>query len=161
MNQWLANLGAQERFLVIGAGVLVVLAIFYGGVWRPLSERVESLHEAVAEQRELRLWMKEAAREADRLRGTTGAATGAGGGSLLSIADRTAKQAGLGNAVRRVEPEGPGKVRIRLEQAAFDDLTSWLERLARESGVRVESITVNSGQRPGLVDARLTLEGAA
>lgn len=160
MNKWLANLGAQERFLVIGTGVLVVLAIFYGGVWRPLSERVENLHGTVAEQRELRLWMREAAREADRLRGA-GAATGAVGGSLLSIADRTAKQAGLGNAVRRVEPEGTGKVRIRLEQAAFDDLTRWLERLARESGVRVESITVNSGQRPGLVDARLTLEGAA
>lgn len=160
MNEWWANLGARERMLVIVAAVVVALAALYGLAWRPFSERMQRLEQTVAEQRELRAWMESAAQEVQRLRRAGGGPGRTGGGSLLSVADRTAKEAGLGGAVKRVEPEGTGKVRIRLEQAGFDDLSRWLQRLAREFDVRVESITVDGGRQTGIVNARLTLEGA-
>lgn len=160
MNQWFANLGSRERLLVILASTLLLLLVLYGVVWRPVDQRVERLQETVTEQRSLRHWMQKAAREVEQLRGAAGGAA-VRHGSLLSITDRTANQAGLGGAVKRVEPEGSGKVRIQLEGAGFDDIANWLEGLAREFDIRVESITVDGSQGPGLVDARLTLEVAS
>lgn len=156
MKELLAGLGARDRFLLALGAVLVTVALLYGVVWKPLGERVAALRVTVAEQAATHEWMQEAAREIRQLRNRQGPAR-AGQTSLLSLSDRTARQHGLGPAIRRVEPEGADKVRIQLEQAAFDDITAWLENLVAREGVRIEIITVDARDQPGLVNARLTL----
>lgn len=152
------NLGARERMMVLlGIAGAVILLLY--GLWRPFLHRVHRLEAVVSEQRGLDQWMGEAAREVRRLRGA-GAVPGAAPDkqSLLAVVGKTAKQGGLGKAMKRVEPEGKDKVRVWLEEAAFDDLARWLERLAGEQGIRVARITVDRQEQTGLVNARMTLE---
>ena len=163
MKDWLAQLASRERRgLLVGVGLLLAV-LLYLLAWLPFSREVERLRTTVAEQRALAAWMEQAAREAQRLRRLRAASSqGRAHRSLLSLSDQTARQRGLGGAIKRVEPEGQDKVRIRLEAAAFDDLVRWLEQLQLGHGVRILRITVEARETPGLVDARLTLaEGAS
>ena len=158
MKQWLARLDPRERHLVLGGGALALALLIYLLGWLPFSREVTRLREVVKEQRALAAWMEQAAREAQRLRGLQGgAAARRGSRSLLSLTDQTARQAGLGGAIKRVEPEGQDKVRIRLEGVAFDDLIRWLEKLPLDHGVRIQDIAIDRRDTPGEVDARLTL----
>lgn len=159
MKRLIANLSNRERVLLAvgGAGLAIVLLFLIA--WLPFSRHVDRLHDTVAEQRELRLWMTRAAEEVKQLRGAAPTRKTMGQ-SLLSVADSAARQHGLAAAMKRVEPEGADKVRIRLEQAGFDDMTRWLELLAREHGVRIESITIDGRGQTGIVDARLTLQAS-
>ncbi len=159
MNKFLANLNRGERRWVLGGGAVLLVLLIYTLGWLPFSREVTRLQDIVSEQRALAAWMEQAAKEARRLRGlSAGTADSRARRSLLALTDQTAKQAGLGNAIKRVEPEGQDKVHIRLEQAAFDDLIAWLEKLQLGHQVRIVSITIDRQELPGLVDVRLTLE---
>lgn len=156
MKDLLAGLGARERFLLLIGAVLIALVLLYGLLWKPLGDRVASLRATVAEQGALHQWMQATGQEIRQLRGQRRPER-AERASLLALADRTARERGLGAAIRRVEPEGADKVRIQLEQAPFDDMVVWLEQLVARHGVRIDIITIDARDQPGLVNARLTL----
>lgn len=156
VNRWFNALDARERFLVVAGGLLLLVLLLYALVWRPIGERVERLRVTVAEQTALAQWMASAAAEVARLR-ASGAGVRGERQSLLSLTDGSARQAGLGGAIRRIEPEGSDRVRIVLEQAGFDTLVTWLERLASRHGVIIETVTVERRNEPGAVNASLVL----
>ncbi len=159
MKEFLANLSPRERrLLYIGSAVAAVL-LFYLTVWAPLSAKVDRLRENVAEQQRLEAWMLQAKEEVLRLRQAAAGKIKRSRQSLLALTDQSAKRQGLAQAIKRVQPDGQNKVNIRLEGAAFDDVVTWLETLQAQHGVSVVSITVDRQDQPGLVDARLTLQG--
>ncbi len=161
MKEFLANLSPRERrLLYIGSAVAAVL-LFYLTVWAPLSANVDRLRENVAEQQRLEAWMLQAKEEVLRLRQAAAGKIKRSRQSLLALTDQSAKRQGLAQAIKRVQPDGQNKVNIRLEGAAFDDVVTWLETLQAQHGVSVVSITVDRQDQPGLVDARLTLQGPA
>ncbi len=160
MKEFFTNLNARDRRLLIIAGITVTILLLYGLVWAPLSNKVERLQVTVAEQQQLESWMKQASQEVQRLRKMSAPKSGAQPRqSLLALTDQTAKQHGLAQAIKRVQPEGQDKVNIRLEAAAFDDVMTWLEKLQIQYRIRIASITIDRQDNPGLVDVRLTLEG--
>jgi general secretion pathway protein M len=92
-----------------------------------------------------------------------GATSGSGSGeSLVGLVDRTAREAGLGAAVRDQSPNGDNGLRLRLEGAQFDVMIAWLASLQQQHGVTVDSANIDAATAPGLVNASLTLaHGAA
>jgi type II secretory pathway component PulM len=77
--------------------------------------------------------------------------------SLLAIADQTGKQAGLSNAITRMQPEGDHIVRVWLEQADFAALVRWLGLLETTYGVAVVEAAIDREAQAGMVRARLGL----
>jgi type II secretory pathway component PulM len=45
---------------------------------------------------------------------------------------------------------------VQLEAAPFDTLVSWLATLDERYGLAIESITVDRGAQPGMVNASIT-----
>jgi general secretion pathway protein M len=160
MKQFIANLSRRDRLLLAAGAGGALLVLLFLIAWHPFGRHVDRLRDNAAAQRETRVWMQQAAAEVKQLRDAAPARRGTGQ-SLLAAADSTARQHGLAAAMKRVEPDGADKVRIRLEQAGFDDMTRWLELLVREHGVRIESITIDGRNQTGIVDARLTLQAGA
>lgn len=161
MRNILSGLDAQQRLLVVAGTVLLGIVII-ALIWGSFVKDARRLEEIVVEQRELEQWMQQAAQEAFQLRGiTSGTVAVAGNKSLLALADQTAKQSRLGQAMKRVEPEGQDKVRIQLDDALFDDMAQWLEKLELTYNIHVERISIDKLPRSGFVNARLTLVGAA
>lgn len=161
MKQWLDKLNPRERLIVLGGGALLLLGLIVGG-WVSFVNDVERLREVVVEQRSVGQWMESAAVEAAKLRKGGGAQQSVtrGGGSLLALADQTAKRNGLGSAMTRVEPDGSDKVRIRLERVNFNKMMVWLEELHSRHAVSIDSITVDQHEDSGMANVRLTLKGA-
>ena len=158
MKEWLAGLKPRERQIVIGGAGVAFVLLLYLVLWAPFSNGVERLERSVAEQKSLALWLTQAGHEIQLLRGAGGAAAHPDGRSPLAVVDQSARAAGLGAAIRRIEPEGENTVHITLEQAPFDDVVGWLGSLAQQSGLRVDNLTVDKTETPGAVNARLTLK---
>jgi len=161
MKAWFMSLARRERLMVsVGAGV-VALVLLYLVVWLPMASHTARLEQSVAEQQVLKRWMQRSAAEARQLRGRAVVGAGDEGHSLLAVVDETAKQANLGPAVKRIQPDGQDLVRISLEQAPFDDVVTWLAGLQQTQGVSVVDATLDRQSASGLVNARLTLKRAA
>lgn len=152
------RLSARDRLLAIIGSALLVLLVLVFAVWMPLDQRVDRLRDTVDRQLVLRAWMSDAAQEAQQLRASSGSAQRVEDQSLLAFTDRTAREAGLAGALRRVEPEGNDRVRIVLEQANFDTVATWLERLVGRFHVRIANVTVERREEAGLVNVRLVLQ---
>lgn len=162
MKAWWDSLQERERrTLMIGGGALIVI-LFYFMIWLPGHQGAEQLERDVVEARLLHTFMQQAHREAQTFGGSTQQTPNANGSGqgLFALADQSARQAGLGNAIRRVEPSGENRVRVNLENAGFDDTIDWLVTLHARHGISVDNLTVRTGDAPGRVNVQMQLEGA-
>lgn len=160
MKSLLANMSSRERWvLVAGAVVTVLLVLLF--TWISLQGRVERLQGQVRDHQSLDQWMRAAAQQVTELRGMQSRGNrNTGNRSLLAIVDQTAKQSGLSNAIKRIEPEREDNVRVWFEEVAFDDMINWLSRVQQNYGVQVDVISVDRQDRVGMVNARMVLAGS-
>jgi general secretion pathway protein M len=164
VKELLAKLSESERRTLVLASVVLVLLLFYALVWDPVMSATGRMQARVDQQRESLAWMQGAASEAQalmRLRSGAAQATDRGGQSLLAIVDQTARRDKLGPALKRIEPRGQDEVRVRLEDAVFDDMMRWLAALQQRYGVTIDSVAIDRQPSPGRVTVNLTLKDAA
>jgi general secretion pathway protein M len=162
MKEWLAGLDPQKRLLVYGAAALLAAIFLYLVLVHPFHRSYDRLRDGVEERRATLQWMQESALKVKQLRGANPAAgKGMEGRSLLSVTDDAARAAGLGAALKRVEPDGSTGVRVWLEDASFDSVVGWLGVMATRYGVDVDSASMERTETRGRVNARLSLQAAA
>ena len=157
MKAWFAGLEPRERQLVSGGAIVLALLLLYVMIWEPLAGSYSDLKEDVAQQQQTLAWMQQAAAKIKALQGSgAGAARGLGGRSLLAVVDQSARSSGLGDYIKRIEPDGSKGVKVWLEGVAFDPMILWLGQLTRTYQVETSLITIEP-QGSGRVNARLTL----
>lgn len=163
IQQFLAfwmQLKPRERTMLSVGAAFFVLVFIYLAIWEPLVNKADRLKTAVKEQKELVQWMQRASQEARQLQGSgANRARPTTGQSLLGVIDATAKRGDLGNAMKRVEPEGANRVRVWMEQASFDDMIRWIDQLQTEYSFAVESAVIDKEPISGRVSARLVFTG--
>lgn len=161
-RQWWEGLEPRERrTLGIGAVALATI-LFVFVIWLPAHRGAQAMQEKLADQRVLLAWMQQASAEAKALQAAGGGVQqGMGGQNLFSFIDKSARDAGLGEAIRQVEPTNDQRVRVNLQQASFDTVMSWLATLKTRYGIEASQLSVRRGNEPGRVDAQIVLEGPA
>lgn len=155
MKQWWTNLQRREQRTLLFGGIALLVMIYVFMIWLPGHRGAAALRERVAEERATLAWMQDARREVQALAGTTPAAADQGG-SLFSVVESTAREAGLADTLR-VESSGQQQVRISVDAAPFDSLMGWLARLRQEYAVQAEVAGFRQAEQPGRVDAQLVL----
>lgn len=157
-RNWFDGLEPRERWMVSLCGVVVAATLLYVVVVKPYLAHRQQLTTEVAQKHELLAWMQDAKAEIRALE-SQGRETSAGSGeSLFSVVDSTAKEAGLGSALRQITPDGDSAVRVRLDTARFDYMLQWLGQLEQSHGVSVTRVTFDRASEPGRVNVSLTLE---
>lgn len=158
-SQWFASLGQRERGVLFGGTLLLVGLLGWEWVVQPGLEWRETQSRLLVEKTKTLAWMQQSATEVARLKsGTPRPSTVAvGGESLLALADRTAREKGLGSGMKRVEPDGEDRVRLWFEKIPFAGLMGWMTELADKQGARAQNVTVDREEEPGLVRARVVL----
>ena len=156
MKEWFLGLEPRERLLVAGGAVVLALLLFYVAIIEPISSNYAALRQGVAEQKKTLVWMQGAARQVQTLKRSSPAARGLGGRSLLAVVDQSARSGGLGDAIKRIEPDGAKGVKVWLEGVAFDPMVLWLGNLTRTYQIEPSIVTIEP-QGNGRVNARLTL----
>lgn len=158
INAWWRGREPRER-IVLALGIVAVAAmLLWAFAWKPLDERRDAMIESNARLAADLASMRALAARAGTAGGSGDAARERAGQSLLALADAGLREAGLGASLRRIEPAGDGRVRLRLEAVAFDPLAAWLEQLARRHGVLVAEIAATRTDYAGQVDVQLVIE---
>jgi general secretion pathway protein M len=158
MNELIAKLRAwygalqerEQRVVAIGA-IALALVILVGGISELESAVSRAVHRTETRREDL-AWMRLNAPEIQ-----SGAATLSNdtGEAPVVIVDRVGREQGLGTALKGTQPSGNG-VRVQLEAAPFDTMVSWLATLDQRYGLAIDSITVDRGARPGVVNANVS-----
>lgn len=162
MKEWFNSLVPRERLLVLAAAVVTTAALFFLMVWEPLVTANENLSQQVISAQELNNWLADVEIEVADLRASGRRGTLKGRNqSLLSVVDQTSRTAGLGDAVRRIQPEGDNQAQVSLEAAGFNKMLFWLGELEKNYGIRATAVTLTRDDKPGLVQARITLTRSA
>jgi general secretion pathway protein M len=148
LAQWRA-LALRERWLV-GAAIALMLFTLGQLSWRGGQAALADLRADVQAQRE-------ALSLAQALDRAGPAAAADAGVPLLTLAERSARETGVGAALKRLDGADGGRVRARLEGAPFGTLVRWLAAVQSSSGASIESITLQRSTDPGLVEANIVL----
>ncbi|MDH5230752.1 MAG: type II secretion system protein M [Gammaproteobacteria bacterium] len=159
LNFWM-QLQPRERIMLSVGAVFLAITIIYAGVWQPIHNNVADLQESIEREKKFIDWAKQTSQEVRILQRNTGRSINNSGQSLLALIDSTARRSQLGDAVRRVEPEGTNKVRVWFEQASFDDLIRWVAQIETQYSFSVASAVIDKEAASGRVSARLIIEGA-
>lgn len=158
---WFDGLQPRERWLVIGAAVLVVLTFIYLFVLEPFYTAVAAQQERVAKKQADLAWMRSVAGDVIALSHDAPMAAAPTGESLVVLVDRAARECGLSSALTGQTPTGATGIRVRLERAEFDKLVVCLANLQQGHAVSIESATIDRTSEPGFVNASLVLNRAA
>lgn len=159
MKAWFLSLTSRERTMVQYAGAVVAIFIVYLLIINPIATNYEKNKKNVATASETLAWMKSAAIEIKQLGGGAPTADRPKGKQFtLSMVDRSAKKAGLGSVMKRVQPEGESGVRVWFENAPFDELIKWLSVIEIKDGLSVNEINIEQAESTGLVNVRVFLD---
>lgn len=143
------QLSEREQRLVIISAVLVLVAIFYWGIWSPLTTSIEKAQTAVKNQTELLDWVQKNANRAVQLR-SSGGNNVVFTGSLPQAVNQSATRMNI--AISRMQPQGE-ELQVWIDQAPFNDLLSWLQSLEK-MGVSILDIDIAESNLPGQVKIR-------
>lgn len=156
MIRYWRELQTRERRLIGIALVAGALVLGWTLVWEPLRDARRTLVDQLADQRALVDWLDRVAPEVRRLRGNRTPERTLAGQSVLAVIDKGARAAGLGGALKRIEPGTGEEVRVVLEKAPFPDLMRWLAETVAERPLAVARLTADRAG-PGRVDCVVVL----
>ena len=144
---WWGGLQSREQRLVAGAGVVVVIGLFYWLLWQPLHQaqhaQQQKLNTAQQQLRELQQLLPQLQ--------ASGAATTRSGGSVAQIISNSARNSGI--RVSRMQPQNE-QLTLVLEDVSFEQLLGWLHNLQYQHGVQLHSLDVALADKPGIVRVR-------
>jgi general secretion pathway protein M len=142
------QLSEREQRLVIISAVLVLVAIFYWGIWSPLNTSLEQNKTAVENQTKLLAWVQKNANKAVQLRSSGTKASFSG--SLPQAVNQSANRMKI--AISRMQPQGE-ELQVWIDQAAFNDVLEWLQSLEK-IGVTILDTDIAESNLPGQVKIR-------
>jgi general secretion pathway protein M len=159
LRRWFLSLEQRERRVLTAGGIFLLIVIIYGAVLTPFAHSKAALISHISQQRSLLAWMRPATARIQALGGKQPTALPAD--SLLATINREAGSAGLGNALRQVQQQNDGSIRVQLEGASFDTMVHWLGDLHKRYGISISDMSVQRGSSAGSVDANLSLQGSS
>ncbi|MEM6639625.1 MAG: type II secretion system protein M [Pseudomonadota bacterium] len=152
MKDWWQSLEARERLMVGGLGVFLV-AVGLFAFLEPLFTKATLYREQAETAQKDVVWMQRTVQNLPApSQGRRPAPTGR---SLNVIVDQTRGRYGL--EASNTQQVGAGQLRVRLENARFDDMVRWLGDLRRDHGITITVANVNQTDVRGTTNATLTL----
>ena len=152
--RWYAGREPHERPIIAGLLFLVVAALFWIAIWKPISDWRHL--EANRYENAQRAWEWIQANEATaRARAQQAGPSGAGERSLMPLVTREANAQGI--RLNRLQPEADGAVSVVLQAQPFNTVVEWLDRLQKTHSIEVQRISVDAEGQPGLVNVQIRL----
>lgn len=144
----------QQSLKILAAACVIFFAYF--ALWMPAKAYMDESQRMLEERAEL-LDLVRSSRSVLAKASSNSTNSGAilNSQQLVSTVTNLAKRQNL--SLKRFEPSGENKVKVWVEEVSFDVLVSWLSALETSVNVKVEQISVEKQERPGVVSARLTL----
>ena len=154
-SKWEA-LGEREQLSLKVMAVALLLAIAYFALWLPAKTYMENTERLMEERIELLSLVQSSRSVLAQSTATASSGESLNSQQLVSTVTNMARTQKL--SLKRFEPSGDDKVKVWVEDVSFDLLVAWLASLDKSVNVKVEQISVEKQDKPGVVSARLTLK---
>ncbi|MCL4791238.1 MAG: type II secretion system protein M [Gammaproteobacteria bacterium] len=155
VQQWFDKLAPRERWMVMAGALLALVALIFAVGIRPVYRARAAAAEQLVEQRRLLADIEQVARRFGPQSAAAG--TPVSSESVVVLIDRSTRERGLSSYLKRNQPEGNDGVRLRMENAPFDELLLWLSDVQSGQGLAAVSASFDPSGEPGRVNANLVL----
>lgn len=149
IKTWWNGLVLREQQLVAACAIVLVLGIFYWGIWTPISQAEEDAQRNLTAQESTLNYVKQTANKIAGLK-LSGGKKGFSG-SLSAVVTQSAKSYGL--EITRMQPQG-NKIQVWMDEVPFDSLLDYLSDLVQQKGLSLENIDLADGETEGFVKVR-------
>lgn len=149
IKTWWNGLILREQQLVGVCAVVLVIGIFYWGIWTPITDAERDAERALLAQQNTLSYVKQTANKIAGLK-QSGGPKGFSG-SLSAAVTQSAKNYGL--EITRMQPQG-NKIQVWMDEVPFDSLLGYLSDLVQEKGLSLENIDLAQSDTPGFVKVR-------
>lgn len=146
------HLSPRDQIALKGLSVFFALLILYAGMWLPANHYFEERSLFHQKQTELHQYLLSTEKAARASTGSSKASVG--GRSILQTVSRSAQKFSL--KPDRLQPEGSQGVNVMFNNVSFNTLIKWLQNL-NQQGFSVRQISIERGDIPGVVTARMVL----
>ena len=151
-GRWFYGRELNEQRIIAGITALVVIAVLWAGVWKPVADwrYVETNRQQNAQQ--LIDWLRineQAAKQA------ASSGNNRGSRALIPVITKAADAHNI--KVNRLQPESNGVISVVLQQQSFNQIVQWIAQLDENNGVSVDRASFDSQDAPGYVNAQIRL----
>lgn len=159
LQNWYHGLQQRERQLVLSTAVVVAATMFYLIVWEPIHKSIAEQTQKYQSQVGIMQWMQNAANEVKILKASGGANRKTSSTQAVTLlVEKSAALAGMKPYLSRLESTSDKGARVTIDAASFDQLLLWLNTLQTQHGISVTSANLDRDDKPGAVNARMTLK---
>ena len=157
---WYHGLQQRERQLVLAASIVITATLFYLIIWEPIHNSVAEQSQKYQSQSEILQWMQNAANEVRLLKssGSTNRRKVDSTQAVTLVVEKSANLAGIKPFLSKLESTSDKGARVTIDAASFDQLLLWLNTLQSQYGISVTSANLDRDDKPGTVNARMTLK---
>lgn len=155
LQQRWQGLQKRERLLLTSLATLVVVTLFWLGIWQPLHESVARAEQKLESQQNYQRWFERQAQliyqsQVSKENDQKSRPKPLAANELSAFLNTTTAELKL--EVTRIQPQNNAQVLV-FNEASFDDLLLLLEQLASR-GVVIENLDVAETTSPGVVRVR-------
>jgi general secretion pathway protein M len=149
-------LPSRDQLALKVLAVVMIILFLYFGLWQPAYQFKQNAEIELQQQKDLLALVMENKAALKEMSGSGSTSVPAmNSQQLVSAVTNLARQAGV--LLKRFEPSGEREIKVWVEDASFDKMMNWLNTLHKTLNVKVEQISLEKTDAPGLVSARLTL----
>lgn len=143
------SLATREQQLLIFAVLVLLLGIFYWGIWAPISDAETNAQKRLLAEENTLNYVKQTANKiiSYRQNGTAQRP----GGSISSIITNTAAKYSI--EITRMQPQG-NKIQLWMDDIPFNALLNYLNDLVKQQGLSLNSIDIKKSELSGYVQVR-------
>ncbi|MCP4862721.1 MAG: type II secretion system protein M [Alteromonas sp.] len=149
IKQKFTALTEREQRMVLLSGMVILLGIFYWGLWAPLNQSISQQSQLLESNKKLVSWVEEQGQKAAQLRRTQSSPRRVTG-SLPQLVTSTSSNHSL--SISRMQPQGD-EIQVWIDEAPFNSLVGWLNELETR-GIVIEQLDVAKANAPGMIKVR-------
>ena len=148
MKQWFESLSDREKQLVVGAGIVFAIGLFFQIIWGPLNSRLDKAQMSVQNKQTTLQWVNEKLTEYKQHKGAQKSVVS---GSISQIVNSAARRANI--SLARMQPQGDS-LQVQIDEIEFNAFIRWLADLTQNQGLTIEAIDVSEADKTGAVRVR-------
>ncbi|MEP0203501.1 MAG: type II secretion system protein M [Halioglobus sp.] len=148
MNKWLLRFNTREQLSLLIMTAAVALYIMYALIWTPLSSARDDMALRNQSTVELLYRVDSMVSEVQALKASGGSNTRQR--NLTSLINQTTRAQNL--AVTRLQPNSRGDIQVRMENAPFDDVMTWLHVIELRERLVIQELSLTQAGGSGLIN---------
>ena len=148
MKDWLQRFNIREQLSLLLMSGAIALYVLYAWVWTPLDSARDDMALRNQATRESLQRVEALVSEVLALKAAGG--TNTSQRNLTSVINQTTRSQNL--AVTRLQPNSRGDIQVRMENAPFDDVITWLHAIEQREKLVIQELSLTRGGGSGLIN---------